>query len=243
LSNASVFGSHLGILPHLIQALAPGGLLVGCGVQADVFSREVTLSGFVDVRNDDNIAVCSRPPWTTGEVAKLPFKPRAAASAASTGATKSWLRVPSSVDNAATALVDEESLLEADLSAPLPTTSGVSAAAGGCATKRRACKDCTCGRKEELEAASAVPLASAQSKSSCGNVRGERVPLVAKARSRETLSASLTLLVELVLIVLCCAHCAVLQGGCVPLRRMPISWSTGVASGRGRRSYTRHECV
>jgi hypothetical protein len=164
--------SHDGLLPRLLRALIPGGPLIIISSGEQNLVQELTLSGFVDVAASNGpVVTCRSPLWEAGDAAKLPFKPRAGA--ASTG-TKSWLAAaasPASGPNSGgSLLVDEEALLESDLAAPAATSA---VAAGGCATKRRACKDCTCGRKELEESNGAVlqqPASTSGKSSGCGNV-------------------------------------------------------------------------
>ncbi len=83
--------------------------------------------------------------------------------------TKAW----GSVANGGGDLIDEDALLQDDRAAvEVPASGAVKAA---CAPKRRACANCSCGRKEEEEAAeksgAAVVLdtSAPASKSACGN--------------------------------------------------------------------------
>lgn len=171
--------SHAHVLPRLLEALVPGGVLVVLvETGAAAFVRELTLCGFVEVTEAAGGAAvtCKRPAWAAGAVAKLSLKPRAAAVAAAppvaaTG-VKSWLASAGGVAPAPAGsdLIDEDSLLAADAAALPPT---LDAAGGSCATKRRACKDCTCGRKELEEGATeALSAPPPEGKSACGNVRG-----------------------------------------------------------------------
>lgn len=61
-------------------------------------------------------------------------------------------------------LEDEEALLDDDVVLTTPS-------AGDCSTKRRACKDCSCGRAEQEATEEAEAAAAAMPSSSCGNVR------------------------------------------------------------------------
>ena len=89
-------------------------------------------------------------------------------------------------------LVDEDALLAADAGA----LDSVSKAAGGCETKRRACKNCSCGRaqREEAElrqgtAAGAVGAAggsateSKDGEAAAGGTPGDAAELAAKAQA------------------------------------------------------------
>ena len=103
-----------------------------------------------------------KPAWELGAAAKLPG---AAAKLPAAGAA------PTRVVLLATAeddLVDEDALM-----GELPAASAPAAGDGGCATKKRACKDCSCGRAEreagEDGAGGAVAGGEEAPASACGS--------------------------------------------------------------------------
>lgn len=179
-------------LPALLRSLVKGGSLaqlLPADADASSAQLELTLSGFVDVvaapapvAHDFGSflqVAAAKPAWAAGAAAKVvlrkkaaPAPPAAAATAGVivSGPGKSWL-AGAGGDAASGDLVDEDSLLAAD---PLPVVKPSDA--GGCETKKRACKDCSCGRKEQEDAAdgavvaaAAASLAAGTFKSSCGN--------------------------------------------------------------------------
>lgn len=174
------------------EALAAGAAAVS----------ELTLAGFVGAaasapRTEGGVSVVevavSAPSFKAGAAAKFVPRAKAASAAPSAGAGApaapagivSWGAATSgaSASSAAVDLVDEDALLDDDA---LPvgaaaTSAGAAGDAAGCAPKRKACKNCSCGRKEQEDAearGAAVTLdlaeapAPAVAKSSCGNVSG-----------------------------------------------------------------------
>lgn len=186
--------SHKGVLPAVVSALQPGCKYVhlesgGTG-RGDSGSMELTLSGFMPVDVDGDAAgtggdviegytrtVVSTPAWEVGSSAQVSIrrvKKKQRHSADVEEAKKVWtvsaddpgLLLGGGLDDA-TAFADEDDLLANDVLEPTPAPS---AAAGGCATKRRACKNCSCGRKEMEEAEDrAAAAAMPANPSACGN--------------------------------------------------------------------------
>ncbi|CAN0031557.1 unnamed protein product [Pylaiella littoralis] len=150
------------------------------GGAAAVVKRALTFAGFLKVApsaQDDRVFTGERAGWEAGASApvRLSFgKPTATATVAAingsqngaassngngSAATKTWkLGLDDDEDGGADEndddLVDEDALLES--SAPVKRAS--EADDGGCATKRRACKDCSCGRAEMEMSESNAPL-------------------------------------------------------------------------------------
>ena len=185
-------------LPALLRCLArdaPLTLLLPASCDAAAAQLELTLSGFVDVctrapgagEGSAHVVVSGRKPaWEAGAAAGLRRRPAAesvAAAAAGASVASSWLasagRGGAAVQGGAEDLVDEDALLTGASALPLaaaPSTAGDA----GCAPKRRACANCSCGRKEQEEAAEvsggagggALPAkkpAGAPAASACGN--------------------------------------------------------------------------
>ncbi|CAM9215284.1 unnamed protein product, partial [Phaeothamnion confervicola] len=115
-----------------------------------------------------------KPDWDVGAAAPL-RPPHAAPAAALSAAASSSAWKVSADDLAEDDLIDEDDLLAADEGITfVPAASTVTAAAdgGGCATKRRACKDCSCGRAEREAVAGPEGPAEEEEdapKSACGN--------------------------------------------------------------------------
>lgn len=109
---------------------------------------ELMMAGFVDMQQED----VKHGHWNRKLICKVPLAEMSAPAALPV--KKKWVVVEDDI-------VDEDDLLD-DL------TSTAIESANSCATKRRACKDCSCGRKE-LEENDQVPIQSANS--NCGNVR------------------------------------------------------------------------
>lgn len=109
-----------------------------------------------------------KPSWTVGASAplKIQLKKKSTTSAP---VSNTW-----SISNSDIDLEDEDSLLtDEDLKRPVPKSD-----ASGCAPKKKACKNCTCGRaeQEKVEALTAVKIDNLDDigpvsapKSACGN--------------------------------------------------------------------------
>ena len=187
------------LLPAVLAALAPQGRLVvrqpvsAVGARDDV-SMALLCGGFVDAALPDESLFAemaqggggavaqmeaAKPAWEVGDSAPTAVACAAAPAAATAtagAAAPAWklLAGGSDDDLGDDELEDEDDLLAADVA---PVTS-VSAACGPPkpGTKKRACKNCSCGLKELEEAEEAKGLAVnltdaqlAQTTSACGN--------------------------------------------------------------------------
>ncbi|CBJ31697.1 conserved unknown protein [Ectocarpus siliculosus] len=160
------------VLGQVVKLLKAGGNInvaassQGGEAAAAALKRALTFAGFLNVAanpEDPRVLSGERAAWETGASApvRLSFGaskndsrngtngngPAAAATAAA--ANKTWkLALDDDEDGAGGGedddLIDEDALLES--SAPVKRASET--AGDGCATKRRACKDCSCGRAE-----------------------------------------------------------------------------------------------
>ena len=179
-------------LPAIASIIKRGGRVVevlsgsAAAAGAEAAQLTLTLAGFVGTAatpvegsaSGAFVVSAQKPKWEAGATASLSLRKKAAAPVGGDApASKSWLTSSSAGNSGVTAgsgsdLVDEDALLAAD-SMPIAAAS----AAGGCATKKRACANCSCGRKEEEDAAEAPkPVATAGAaaapkavKSECGN--------------------------------------------------------------------------
>jgi anamorsin len=193
LSSAEAAASEAA-LAACLGALAPQGELVVklCGggeAAAAGLKTQLLLAGFVNVEalpasaTSDASLIAHKPQWEAGATAAVSVSlPAGKAKAAA------WkLDVGDVQDDD---LIDPDSLLEADegLNAAArakkeaATAAVESNGAGGCAPKKRACKNCSCGRAEEEAAAAeagangggasqaeAGAEAEAAKSSACGN--------------------------------------------------------------------------
>ncbi|RUS70631.1 hypothetical protein EGW08_021607 [Elysia chlorotica] len=95
---------------------------------------------------------------------KLPFKPKAPAPKVDANVAKVWSLNSSDLVDDDVALVDEDELLdENDLKKPDPASLKVECGP----TKKKACKNCTCGLAEELDKGSKSEMPAKTS--ACGN--------------------------------------------------------------------------
>lgn len=113
---------------------------------SDATAAALTLAGFLNVTltngsSDDDAdavqATAVKPTWSTG--ASMPLKKKSA---------NAWKAA--APDTAGAALIDDDDLLSPQDKAFKPAV--VASDGGGCATKKTACANCSCGRAE-LEAA------------------------------------------------------------------------------------------
>lgn len=114
--------------------------------QAKALRSQLLFAGFLVDAEESHHLEASKPAWDVGSSATLP-------------ASRVVLR-PTEEDEVDDDLVDEEGLLDDHTPA---------APAEDCSKKRRACKNCTCGRAEREEAEGEEPDLGAGVASACGN--------------------------------------------------------------------------
>eukprot|EP00798_Chlamydomonas_sp_ICE-L_P032179 gene32179-16717_t len=138
-------------LTKLGRALAAGGKIYvqtnRDGSNAEAVKSDLLLSGFsagqaVTISNVTLIK-SEKPAWDLGSKSALPLKKKTSAAA-----PKAW-----TLDGDGDELMDDEELLTEE-DRVKPTV----AAASDCATSKKACKNCSCGRAE-MEAADVAPCA------------------------------------------------------------------------------------
>ena len=116
------------------RLLQPEGVLRVPRCPPGAIDIDIKIAGFLDLsRSADSELMCRKPHWRSGEKAAIPGL-----------ASAGRVQLRAAVELAADDLIDEDDLL-ADTAAAIP------AASSGCGTrtsggKKRACKDCTCGR-------------------------------------------------------------------------------------------------
>lgn len=174
-------------LAKLAKVLAPGGIMTlrepaGARDSASL-STALTLSGFTSITAHAPAAgstllevTCKKPAHEVGASSRvLSFaKKKPAGGAGPSAATKKvWQISGDDFDDDGDEMVEDDSLLDSEdlamqTTAPEPED---------CSTKKRACKNCSCGRAEDEAAADAVeeeggvpkPLAGPVASSACGN--------------------------------------------------------------------------
>jgi anamorsin len=178
-----MFCRNVAELAALRKVLTLGGsvsITAPAGSDAKALSSELTLAGFVGaIASEEAGAVlvkATAPTFKAGAAAKFVPKPKASAAPATSAFSEKVTTWSAASAGGADDLIDEDSLLEGD-SVPAASKAPKSDA-GGCGPKRKACANCSCGRKEEeekalmLEGAAADVAARPQApinKSACGN--------------------------------------------------------------------------
>lgn len=174
-SFCSLLVSHDKALPGLSKLLRPGGRFVlreaGSDRDADGLVMELMFAGLLEPEAVEAGAgavqvVGTAPEWEVGATAKVEL-PKAAA--AKPSGAEVWAALAGSKSGEGVELEDEDDMLADDVVE--------AATGGGCATKPRACKNCSCGRAEEEASMDAAVKKRVQldveagtaPKSACGN--------------------------------------------------------------------------
>ncbi|KAK3535287.1 hypothetical protein QTP70_007438 [Hemibagrus guttatus] len=169
----------------LIAALKLSGLVSVTEVKSEALSSEA-LNQLIDVQAKSlsrvRITAC-KPNYEVGSSSqlKLSFAKKTELSvkddltrvtekpALDPGAAKLWTLSANDMDDDDIDLVDSDTLLDPeDLKKPDPASLRASSC-GETGTKKKACKNCTCGLAEELEQESKEAQQANQPKSACGN--------------------------------------------------------------------------
>jgi len=182
-------------LPIALKALAPGGhIAIHVPAEANV-ARALLYAGATDT---DSIAVPSstlvevygrRPPWSGAAAVPLALKRKTPAATTSTTTTNATITTTLAAaapapakakavwtlddsDLAEADVVDQDSLLAKEAFKVEVIRPSVAVGKGGCAPTRKACKNCTCGRKEKETEGGALPapsVAPSMMVSACGS--------------------------------------------------------------------------
>ncbi|XP_026991744.1 anamorsin [Tachysurus fulvidraco] len=159
----------------LMSALKLSGLVSVTEVKSEALSSEA-LKQLTDVQGKSlsrvRITAC-KPNYEVGSSSqiKLSFAKKTEKPALDPGAAKLWTLSANDIDDDDVDLVDSDTLLDAeDLKKPDPASLRASSC-GETGTKKKACKNCTCGLAEELEQEQESKAAqkASQAKSACGN--------------------------------------------------------------------------
>ncbi|XP_055852151.1 anamorsin homolog [Episyrphus balteatus] len=143
----------------LLSLLKPSGKLYLEKYEgsSESVSQELKLSGFLEIQKATDSITCQKPAYEVGSSVKLSFAKKDVAAV--------WKIDADDGDEEET--INEDDLLdEEDKAKPNPESLRVCGTTG----KRKACKDCSCGLAEELEAEKTkVAVETKNAKSSCGS--------------------------------------------------------------------------
>lgn len=145
-----------------LKLLEPGGKLFLQNVQdTTAVSSELKLQGFVNTVVSENTLTADKPNYEVGSSVKLSFAKKTPDVAAV------W-KIDNDEDEEVETIDPDELLDDEDKALPDPETLRVCGTTG----KKKACKDCSCGLAEELEAEKnkTTVVNTANAKSSCGSV-------------------------------------------------------------------------
>ncbi|XP_058253096.1 anamorsin [Hemibagrus wyckioides] len=157
----------------LMAALKLSGLVSVTEVKSEALSSEA-LNQLTDVQAKSLSRVritASKPNYEVGSSSqlKLSFPKKTEKPALDPGAAKLWTLSANDMDDDDLDLVDSDTLLDPeDLKKPDPASLRASSC-GETGTKKKACKNCTCGLAEELEQENKAAQKANQPKSACGN--------------------------------------------------------------------------
>lgn len=146
----------------LLKALLKFSKLKGkvgfLNISDNELSSRLLLTGFININQDQARITCEKPNYEVGSMAKLSFSKKPAAAV--------WKLDVDDDDE----MIDPDELLdEEDKVKPTSESLRVCGTTG----KRKACKDCSCGLAEELDAEAKGTIDTNQTqKSSCGSVSG-----------------------------------------------------------------------
>ncbi|XP_058057217.1 anamorsin homolog [Anopheles bellator] len=159
---ANVRTGNAAIVTHLVKLLKPKGKAVfkdDAVTSAESARANLLLAGFINVvASENNVFVAEKPSYEVGSASKLSFANKSKVAAV-------W-KLDAGDDEGEERIDDEELLDEEDKTKPTPESLRVCGTTG----KRKACKDCSCGLAEELDAeARGKAITDPAPKSSCGS--------------------------------------------------------------------------
>uniref|UniRef100_A0A182JL34 Anamorsin homolog n=1 Tax=Anopheles atroparvus TaxID=41427 RepID=A0A182JL34_ANOAO len=157
---ANVATGNNTLVTHLVKLLKPKGKAVfkdDTATTPELARSNLLLAGFINiVASDKNVYVAEKPSYEVGSAAKLSFASKSKVAAV-------WKL---DADDEEERIDDEELLDEQDKAKPTEESLRVCGTTG----KRKACKDCSCGLAEELDAeAKGNIITDPSPKSSCGS--------------------------------------------------------------------------
>uniref|UniRef100_A0A7S2TSJ2 Anamorsin homolog n=1 Tax=Lotharella oceanica TaxID=641309 RepID=A0A7S2TSJ2_9EUKA len=169
-------------MAQLLRAMAPGGSIeFHTSGSTEGIEKSLLFGGFVDVKASGKVVAATKPAYKVGAARK--FKKKKKEKTETSGDSKTAAEAKQKKgeasqksvwalgddDLAEDDLVDEDDILDAevdkvDVAAPTNVRDKNKDCEVGPGGKRRACKDCTCGFKDEVE-----KDPNAEPKSACGN--------------------------------------------------------------------------
>ncbi|KAM9470564.1 anamorsin [Clarias gariepinus] len=157
----------------LMSALKLSGLVSVTEVKSEALSPEA-LKQLTNAQGTSLSRVrisASKPNFEVGSSSqiKLSFNKKTEKPALDPGAAKLWTLSANDMDDDDVDLIDTDALLDTDDLKKPDAASLRASSCGESGTKKKACKNCTCGLAEELEQESKATQKAAQPKSACGN--------------------------------------------------------------------------
>lgn len=157
---ANVYSANAELASHLLKLVKPKGKVVfkDDSANTDTIRSNLLLSGFINITSENGNVIGEKPNYEVGSAAKLSLGGNKAKVAAV------WKL---DVDDEEDERIDADELLdEEDKIKPTAESLRVCGTTG----KRKACKDCSCGLAEELNAESkGATVQTSEAKSSCGS--------------------------------------------------------------------------
>lgn len=151
-------------LQEVLKRLNNGGKLIlgNAAKKFDEVSGNLLLGGFVDAKVEGNSVTCTKPSFQEAA-------PLSTSAVAESTKKQVWKLMADDFDDEDHELENEEDLLTDKDMTDAPNASAADCGPGDGETKKRACKNCSCGLKEMEEAENGDKVMAPTGSSACGN--------------------------------------------------------------------------